>query len=120
MKSTDGVKNIGIYSHYELVAFWKKMFYFAPVSNPLLKDNRTMISELPDACEMNFDNPEEARRQLQIRVEWNDASQNGLLSDINRGGLEARAFRLLTCNDKEWLEWLDNLDFWEARLGLGH
>lgn len=92
----------------------KKKSSRAPVNDPLLKDNRTMISELRDACEMNFDNPEEARRQIRrMQVEWNDASQNGLLSDINRGGLEARAFRLLTCNDKEWLEWLDNLDFWK-------
>ena len=34
--------------------------------------------------------------------------------DSNREGLESRAFRLLTCTDKEWLSWLDNLDFWKA------
>ena len=54
----------------------KKKSSRAPVSDPLLKDNRTMISELRDACEMNFDNPEEARRQIRrMQVEWNDASQ---------------------------------------------
>ena len=85
-----------------------------PVSDPLLKDNRTMISELRDTCEMNFDNPEEARLQIRrMQVEWSDASRDGLISDVNRSGLEARAFRLLTCNDNEWLAWLDNLNFWK-------
>jgi len=36
------------------------------------------------------------------------------LNPSNREGLESRAFRLLTCTDKEWLAWLDNLDFWKA------
>jgi hypothetical protein len=31
-----------------------------------------------------------------------------------REGLESRAFRLLTCTDKEWLVWLDDLAFWKA------
>ena len=30
-----------------------------------------------------------------------------------REGLEGRAFRLLSCTDKEWLGWLDD-DFWKA------
>ncbi|HJL97573.1 MAG TPA: hypothetical protein QF401_05415, partial [Candidatus Poseidoniaceae archaeon] len=75
----------------------------------------TWIGELRDACEMNFDQPEEARRQIrQMQVEWRDAVEQGMLNSQNREGLESRAFRLLTCNDKEWLAWLDNLDFWKA------
>lgn len=86
----------------------------APVSDPLLKDNRILISELRDACELNFDNPEEARRQIRrMQVEWSDAAQHGILSDVNRSGLDARAFRLLTCEDREWMAWLDNLEFWK-------
>ena len=77
----------------------------APVSDPMLKDNRILISDLRDACELNFDNPEEARRQIRrMQVEW---------SDVNRSGLDARAFRLLTCDDTEWMAWLDNLNFWK-------
>ena len=30
----------------------------APMNDPLLKDNRILISELRDVCELNFDNPE--------------------------------------------------------------
>ena len=84
-------------------------------NDPILKDTRTWLAELRDACEMNFDQPEEARRQIrQMQVEWMDAQQCGDMAPSLREGLEARAFRLLTCNDKEWLAWLDNLDFWKA------
>ncbi|MFQ3317333.1 MAG: hypothetical protein ACI8T6_000760 [Candidatus Poseidoniaceae archaeon] len=86
----------------------------APIDDLLLKDNRILISELRDACELNFDNPEEARRQIRrMQVEWSDATRDGMLSDINRSGLDARAFRLLTCEDSEWMIWLDNLEFWK-------
>jgi hypothetical protein len=96
--------------------FGKKSTTSRPVVNdPLLKDTRTWISELRDICEMNFDQPEEARRQIrQMQVEWRDAMEEGMLNPSNREGLESRAFRLLTCTDKEWLAWLDNLDFWKA------
>ena len=96
--------------------FGKKSTPSRPVVNdPLLKDTRTWISELRDVCEMNFDQPEEARRRIrQMQVEWRDATEEGMLNPSNREGLESRAFRLLTCSDKEWLAWLDNLDFWKA------
>ena len=84
-------------------------------NDPLLKDTRTWIGELRDACEKNFDQPEEARRQIrQMQVEWRDAVEQEMLNPSTREGLESRAFRLLTCTDKEWLDWLDNLDFWKA------
>ena len=38
----------------------------------------------------------------------------GHLSPANREGLEARAFRLLSCPDDEWMHWLDDLDFWKT------
>ena len=96
--------------------FGKKSTTSRPVVNdPLLKDTRTWISELRDICEMNFDQPEEARRRIRkMQVEWRDAMEEGMLNPSNREGLESRAFRLLTCTDKEWLAWLDNLDFWKA------
>jgi hypothetical protein len=40
--------------------------------------------------------------------------EQGMLSAANREGLEARAFRLLTCSDEEWMQWLDDLDFWKS------
>lgn len=49
-----------------------------------------------------------------MQVEWHDAMEQGVLSGPNREGLEARAFRLLSCSDDEWMYWLDNLDFWKS------
>ena len=84
-------------------------------NDPILKDTRTWLSELRDACELHFDKPEEARRQIRhMQVEWKEALDNDVLPATTREGLESRAFRLLTCTDKEWLAWLDNLDFWKA------
>lgn len=95
--------------------FGKKEKTRRVVNDPLLKDNRTWISELRDICEMNFDSPPEARRHIRrMQVEWNDAANEGVLSATNREGLESRAFRLLTCDDREWVNWLDDLDFWKA------
>tara|TARA_B100001093_G_scaffold516803_1_gene596498 strand:+ start:42148 stop:42480 length:333 start_codon:yes stop_codon:yes gene_type:complete len=95
--------------------FGKKNTARKIVNDPLLKDARTWISELRDTCEMNFDNPEEARRHIRrMQVEWNDAAIEGVLSAANREGLESRAFRLLSCDDSEWVNWLDNLEFWKA------
>ncbi len=84
-------------------------------NDPILKDTRTWLAELRDACEMNFDQPEEARRQIRyMQVEWKDAMDRGDMSPSLREGLEGRAFRLLSCTDKEWMAWLDNLNFWKA------
>jgi hypothetical protein len=89
-----------------------------PASNandPILKDTRTWLSELRDTCELNFDQPEEARRQIrQMQVEWKDALDRGDMAPALREGLESRAFRLLTCKDHEWMRWLDDLHFWKA------
>ena len=84
-------------------------------NDPILKDTRTWLAELRDACEMNFDQPEEARRLIRhMQVEWHDAMEIGHLTPANREGLEARAFRLLSCPDEEWMHWLDDLDFWKT------
>ncbi len=95
--------------------FEKKRPSSGPNNDPILKDTRTWLSELRDACELNFDNPEEARRQIRhMQVEWKDAMDLGEMAPPLREGLESRAFRLLTCTDKEWLVWLDDLAFWKA------
>ncbi|MGB0236190.1 MAG: hypothetical protein ACPG81_00705 [Poseidonia sp.] len=84
-------------------------------NDPILKDTRTWLAELRDACEMNFDQPEEARRLIRhMQVEWKEAMDRGDMAPSLREGLESRAFRLLNCTDKEWLGWLDNLNFWKA------
>tara|TARA_B100000003_G_C10842428_1_gene335578 strand:- start:141 stop:557 length:417 start_codon:yes stop_codon:yes gene_type:complete len=93
--------------------FWEKPKK-RTFNDPLLKDGRMWLSELRNICEMNFDNPEEAKRQIrQMQVEWNDSFNEGTISKANKEGLEGRAYRLLTCNDNEWITWLDDLDFWK-------
>ena len=95
--------------------FGKKAKATSNSNDPILKDTRTWLSELRDACEMNFDQPEEARRQIRyMQVEWKEAMDCGDMSPSLREGLEGRAFRLLNCTDKEWLGWLDDLEFWKA------
>lgn len=95
--------------------FGKKRLPASNPNDPILKDTRTWLAELRDACELNFDNPEEARRQIrQMQVEWKDAMDRGDMAPHLREGLESRAFRLLTCSDSEWMGWLDDLAFWKA------
>ncbi len=95
--------------------FGKKKGSASNPNDPIMKDTRTWLAELRDACEMNFDQPEEARRQIRhMQVEWKDAVDRGEMVPTLREGLEGRAFRLLSCTDSEWLAWLDNLDFWKA------
>ena len=86
-----------------------------PRSNdPIRKDTRTWLEELQETCEKNFDKPEEARRIIrQLQVEWKDAVEDNILDNTAAEGLQARAFRLLTCDDEVWMEMLDDLDFWK-------
>ena len=94
--------------------FGKKSSTRYRVDDPLRKDTRQWLSELRDVCEMNFDNPEGARREIrQMQVNWHQAYAEGTLPEYNREGLESRAYRLLACADDEWMEWLDNEEFWK-------
>ena len=94
--------------------FGKKASSKKRIDDPLRKDTRQWLSELRDVCEMNFDNPEGARREIrQMQVHWHQADSEGILPEYNREGLESRAYRLLSCADDEWMEWLDNDEFWK-------
>ena len=94
--------------------FGKKTSPRHRIDDPLRKDTRQWLSDLRDVCEMNFDNPEGARREIrQMQVNWHQAYAEGTLPEYNREGLESRAYRLLACADDEWMEWLDNEEFWK-------
>ena len=72
--------------------FGKKPKEASNHNDPILKDTRTWLSELRDACEMNFDAPEEARRQIRhMQVEWKEAMDRGDMTPSLREGLEGRA-----------------------------
>lgn len=85
------------------------------IIEPITKDGRTWLLELRDMCERNFDNPEEAKRRIrQMQVEWQECLENGSLSSVNKEALDSRAIRLLSSTDSEWLNWLDDLEFWKT------
>ena len=84
------------------------------IPDVIRRDTRTWLVDLQEACEMNFDSPEEARRQIRQMVgEWKDANDEGVMDNSLLEGLNMRAFRLLNCSDDEFSQWLDNLNFWK-------
>lgn len=84
------------------------------IPDVIRRDTRTWLTDLQELCEKNFDNPEEARRQIrQMANEWKDANAQGIMDDSLFEGLNMRAYRLLNCKDDEFSEWLDNLSFWK-------
>ncbi|MGY8754733.1 MAG: hypothetical protein ACKVIR_03500 [Candidatus Poseidoniales archaeon] len=84
------------------------------IPDAILKDTRYWLTGLQEACERNFDSPEEARRQIrQMSGEWNDANDQGLMVDSLLEGLKLRAYLLVNCDDDEFTQWLDNLEFWQ-------
>ncbi|HIF45992.1 MAG TPA: hypothetical protein EYQ73_04245 [Candidatus Poseidoniales archaeon] len=84
------------------------------IPDVILRDTRSWLTDLQEACERNFDAPEEARRQIrQMAGEWKDANDKGIMADSLLEGLELRAYRLINCDDEEFTHWLDNLGFWQ-------
>ena len=110
-------KDESIVAKNDTMGWWpfaKKASSKKRIDDPLRKDTRQWLSELRDVCEMNFDNPEGARREIrQMQVHWHQAFSEGILPEYNREGLESRAYRLLSCHDDEWMGWLDNDEFWK-------
>jgi len=93
--------------------FWRKS-HSRKIPDVIRRDTRTWLTDLQELCEKNFDNPEEARRQIrQMANEWKDANAQGIMDDSLFEGLNMRAYRLLNCKDDEFSEWLDNLSFWK-------
>lgn len=84
------------------------------IPDVIRRDTRTWLVDLQEACERNFDSPEEARRRIRQMVgEWKDANEEGVMEDYLLEGLNMRAFRLLNCSDSEFSQWLDDLNFWK-------
>ncbi|MEK9730577.1 MAG: hypothetical protein VW230_02325 [Candidatus Poseidoniales archaeon] len=92
--------------------FWSKKQTYS--NDPILKTYTIWLAELRESCERHYDKPEQGREQIEIfRLEWKRSHEEGTLSKVNMKGLENRAEMLMTCNDDEWLSWLDNLEFWK-------
>ena len=69
--------------------FGKKSQPTKRIDDPLRKDTRQWLSELRDVCEMNFDNPEGARREIrQMQVNWHQALLEGILQNTTEKALK--------------------------------
>ena len=79
-----------------------------------IKGTKLWLQDLREICEKNFDNYIEGQRLIrQMQIEWTDAHSRGEISDDLLQGLDRRAFRLLRATSEEWLQWLDDIEFWK-------
>ena len=79
-----------------------------------IKGTKVWLDELREVCEKHHDMPEAGRSRVrEMQIEWKDAYRIGDLDETLFQGLERRAFQLTRANDKEWLFWLDDDDFWK-------
>ena len=86
----------------------------AITDDPHIRGTRHWLQDLQEACEKNFDNVGEGQRAIrQMQIEWGEAHRLDELADDLLEGLDKRAFHLLRANQKDWLGWLDNEDFWK-------
>ncbi|HJO41829.1 MAG: hypothetical protein P8Q35_04805 [Candidatus Thalassarchaeaceae archaeon] len=92
---------------------------FKRTSRPIIDDlhirgTRIWIQDLREVCERNFDNHSEGQRMVrQMQIEWTDAHAEGEVDEALLNGLNRRTIRLLRADADEWLQWLDNDDFWK-------
>jgi len=78
-----------------------------------IKGTRVWIQELQNICEKNYNSPHEGKRLIrEMQIEWKDAAERKELNLELIEGLDRRAFYLLKANEEEWIELLDNLNFW--------
>jgi len=83
------------------------------VEEPHIRGTRMWIQDLREMCEKSFDNHTEGQLKVrEIQIEWTDAHKEGEITDALLEGLDRRSFRLLRSDSNEWLEWLDDENFW--------
>ncbi|MFL2976436.1 MAG: hypothetical protein ACJZ49_02675 [Candidatus Thalassarchaeaceae archaeon] len=84
------------------------------VDDPHIKGSRMWLIELQELCEREYQNPASGQARVrEIQIEWTDAHSRGEISNDLLQGLDRRAFRLLRATSEEWLQWLDDIEFWK-------
>lgn len=84
------------------------------LDNPHIKGTRVWIEELQQACERNYNSPTSGHMLIrEIQIEWSDAHQDGDIGEELFAGLERRSFHLLRAEGKDWINLLDDLEFWK-------
>jgi len=79
-----------------------------------IKGTNLWLSEMRELCEKHFDAFETGKSELlKLKEEWRISQSNEELDETLIEGLELRASNLLSSTEKEWLELLDNEEFWK-------
>ena len=77
-------------------------------------NTNSKLYELQELCEREYQNPASGQARVrEIQIEWTDAHSRGEISNDLLQGLDRRAFRLLRATSEEWLQWLDDIEFWK-------
>ena len=80
------------------------------IPDAIRKDTRSRLKELQEICERHHQMPEAARIRIrELMAEWDDSGDQ----EDELKGLRMRANRLLRADDSEFIELLDNLEFWK-------
>ena len=96
--------------------FVKKRKGFA--NEPHIRGSRLWIHDLREICERNYDQREVGQIEIGgFQLEWRRAHSREEVDDPLLEGLERRAVTLLSADDDEWAQILDNEDFWKAGWG---
>ena len=83
-------------------------------NDPQVKGTRSWLQDLRSLCEEFYNDPNKGKEEiLVLQNEWKDAHQREELTDELVDGLEKRATHLISADEKEWLTWLDDEDFWK-------
>ena len=90
----------------------------ARFSEPHLRGSRVWIQDLREVCERHYDSRASGQELvIEIQNEWKNAHSQGEVDESLLDGLERRANRLLVANDEEWMECLDDEEFWKPGWG---
>tara|TARA_Y100001970_G_scaffold159963_1_gene195724 strand:- start:1087 stop:1473 length:387 start_codon:yes stop_codon:yes gene_type:complete len=112
---SQSIKKLGLVEGLTEMGWWPFRKRREPADNdPHMKGARAWIQDLREICERNYENPTTGQSRVrEMQVEWSDSHAKGEIDDALLQGLDRRAFRLLRADDKEWIMWLDDEDFWE-------
>ncbi len=79
-----------------------------------IKGTTFWLTEMRELCEKYFDDFEEGKLEVvKLKENWLESQSNGELDEALTEGLELRANNLLKSSENEWLEILDDDDFWK-------
>ena len=83
-------------------------------NDPQVKGTRSWLQDLRSLCEEYYDNPLQGKEKIiELQTEWKQAHQREELPDELIDGLDKRTMHLISADEKKWLVWLDDENFWK-------